>query len=223
MPLLHLGSVSVAIVQVNRVLLVPVSRRRHGRALGDGRPSSVLLEGSRLLRPVSLRCPALFARVDEDRSVAADLRVLGTEPQGYVATRGASSDGRALPGVGDGGDLRGGSSPRWRGVQARAGYCGRRRRIIPGCAGPARSCRPTRCSSTDHPRLRGACFQHSDVLTTDAGPSPSVRGVRLPSTPWLIVKGPSPAVRGLRFGPAYPSFSHRTIPGCAGQLQVLGT
>ena len=150
------------------------------------------------MRPVSLRCPALFARVDEDRSVAADLRVLGTEAQGYVATRGASSDGRALPGVGDGGDLRGGSSPRWRGVQARAGYCGRRRRIIPGCAG-----RPGGLSSSknpirlipgltglpdsmagrssmgpDHPRLSGASSASVMRITVAAGPFSPARGFR---------------------------------------------
>ena len=70
-----------------------------------------------------------------------------------------------------------GSSPRVRGMLRSADQHGRRRRIIPACAGNAQSLGRSRWARRDHPRVCGECDARVAVNVTQHGSSPRVRGM----------------------------------------------
>ena len=92
-----------------------------------------------------------------------------------------------------------GSSPRARGAPW-SGECGTERRgIIPACAGSTARPAAGRCTTRDHPRVRG---EHSDTF-------PRV----------IVIEGSSPRARGAHSAPESGSSLKGIIPACAGSTK----
>ena len=94
-----------------------------------------------------------------------------------------------------------GSSPHARGAQAGFPLLPGSPGIIPACAGSTRAERARRCSTRDHPRMRG---EHH---TESANPYPS--------------RGSSPHARGARSVEMHTVVAHGIIPACAGSTAYV--
>ena len=110
----------------------------------------------------------------------------------------------------------GGSSPHTRGARERVSLMETLSRIIPAYAGSTGSCRPTRPSQEDHPRIRGehCTFHASNALA--CGSSPHTRGARRPSGRRHGHRGSSPHTRGAQDTAIIDQRSARIIPAYAG-------
>ena len=137
-----------------------------------------------------------------------------------------------------------GSSPRVRGTQGNADEWSKGTRIIPACAGDARSASARTKSTPDHPRVCGGRVLAYSPATVCGGSSPRVRGTPTPRHLWRRLSGiipacagdaltgvllpgktggSSPRVRGTLSRVFQREGFRRIIPACAGDACMTGS